>query len=111
MTGREAYKNWPAYGAWPVNETSLKAITRRRLASATPAELDTAVGTALDRAYKVAWALRGPAAQRAAARQALGWIAVSAEDDAAHRPVNLPAPRWPAGSSSSSSTSRSACKA
>ena len=98
MTGREAYKSWPAYGAWPVNETSLKAITRRRLpSSATAAELDTAVGTALDRAYKVAWALRAPAAQRAAARQALGWIAVSAEDDAPHRPVNLPAPRLASG--------------
>ena len=40
----------------------------------------------------MAWALRGPLAQRAALRAPLGWIAVSAEDDTPHRPVNMPAP-------------------
>jgi pimeloyl-ACP methyl ester carboxylesterase len=47
---------------------------------------------ALDRAYNVAWALRGPVAHRAELRARLGWIAVSAEDDMPHRPVNMPAP-------------------
>ena len=58
----------------------------------TPAQLAGAIGTALDRAYDVVWALRGPLAQRAAARAPLGWIAVSGEDDVPHRPVNVPAP-------------------
>jgi pimeloyl-ACP methyl ester carboxylesterase len=88
VTGREAYKSWP------VNETSLKS---RLPAAATAADVDAAVGAALDRAYAVAWALRGPAAQRAAARAPLGWIAVSAEDDTPHRPVNLAAPKIPGG--------------
>lgn len=42
----------------------------------------------LDRAYQVASALRGPHA--APARQALGWIAVSGEDDSPYLPVNVP---------------------
>ena len=38
-------------------------------------------GQALDRAYGVAWALRGPFSKPAAARRTLGWIAVSSKDD------------------------------
>jgi pimeloyl-ACP methyl ester carboxylesterase len=46
---------------------------------------------ALARAYQVAWALRGPdPAQRYQLRNTLGWIAVSGEDDAPDRPVNVP---------------------
>lgn len=48
-----------------------------------------AASQALDRAYRVAWALRGPAAHRHEARPALGWVAVSAEDDPPARPVNV----------------------
>ncbi|HYL10174.1 MAG TPA: alpha/beta hydrolase [Candidatus Acidoferrales bacterium] len=44
--------------------------------------------TALNRAYQVAKALRGPHASPE--RQALGWIAVSGEDDQPYRPVNVP---------------------
>jgi pimeloyl-ACP methyl ester carboxylesterase len=49
---------------------------------------------ALDRAYDVAWALRGPVVQRLKLRAPLGWIAVSGEDDKPHRPVNVPAPPY-----------------
>lgn len=64
------------------------------LVSATPAQAASAVGTALDRAFRTAWALRGPAAERTATRTDLGWIAVSGEDDMPHRPTNVPAPRY-----------------
>lgn len=47
-----------------------------------------AIAEALDRAYGVANALRGP--HESPARQALGWIAVSGEDDQPYRPVNVP---------------------
>ena len=56
----------------------------------TIAEIQTAVGLVLDRAYTVAWFLRG-----ASARGNLQWIAVSAEDDFPHRPVNVPATKYP----------------
>ncbi len=61
---------------------------------ATDAEIKAAMDQALDRAYAVAWALRGSVAQRDALRPGLGWIAVSGEDDMPHRPVNVPAPRY-----------------
>jgi pimeloyl-ACP methyl ester carboxylesterase len=62
------------------------------LVQATPAEAASAIDAALERAYTVAWALRGPLTQRASARSALGWIAVSGEDDMPHRPTNVPSP-------------------
>lgn len=64
------------------------------LRQATPARFASAVNAALDRAYAVAWALRGPVAQRAALREPLHWIAVSGEDDTPHRPVNVAPPRF-----------------
>jgi len=51
---------------------------------------DASVRRALERAYEVAWALRGPPSHRAQHRAGLGWIAVSAEDDPPARPVNVP---------------------
>src|SRR3984885_7663143 len=59
--------------------------------------------TALDRAYRVANFLRTgqrgdtPAlkAAKTAERNALGWIAVSGEDDSPHRPVNVPSSDFP----------------
>ena len=93
VSGREAYK---AFKIAPVSDAALVAATTTKMAaehvSATPQEIVTAVGLALDRAYAVAWALRGPAPHREVARSALGWIAVSAEDDTPHRPVNVAAP-------------------
>ena len=60
--------------------------------STTPEQLRIAIDTALDRAFTVAWALRGPLVYRTTARGALDWIAVSGEDDVPHRPTNVPAP-------------------
>jgi hypothetical protein len=104
VTGRESYKQLQSN---PLNEPSLREVTRALLANssvqATPAEVASAVNSALDRAYGVAWALRGPAAQRAEARASLSllpgfstavWIAVSGEDDKPHRPVNVPPPPY-----------------
>lgn len=45
--------------------------------------------TVIDRAYAVAWAIRGPVQHRVSTRQSLGWIAVSGEDDPPHRLVNV----------------------
>ena len=50
----------------------------------------TAVDTALTRARNVLQALKGDTAFRQANRQALGYIAVSGEDDLPLRPVNVP---------------------
>jgi alpha-beta hydrolase superfamily lysophospholipase len=49
------------------------------------------------RAQKVAWAIRGNPGWRAKLRPQLGWIGVSGEDDAPHRPCNvlsLPGPQF-----------------
>ncbi|MCU0568438.1 MAG: alpha/beta fold hydrolase [Oculatellaceae cyanobacterium Prado106] len=45
----------------------------------------------MDRAYTVAWALRGSPSQRRTLRPSLGWIAVSSEDDSPHAPTNVSA--------------------
>lgn len=91
VTGRVSYTRFQRQ---PLIEASLHEVTRATLAhsgvQATPAEVASAVSPALDRAFAVAWALRGPANQRAALRKDLGWIAVSSEDDKPHRPVNVP---------------------
>jgi hypothetical protein len=52
-----------------------------------------AVDQALDRAYQGAAALRLPHSSRE--RQALGWMAVSGEDDQPYRPVNVPGTAFP----------------
>jgi hypothetical protein len=96
VTGRMAYE---AFGGG-VDVPTLKADTVKQLKKQDPvpaftdAQVSAAVDTALDRAYAVAWALRGPAAEQAALRRPLGWIAVSGEDDKPHRPVNVPPPPY-----------------
>lgn len=90
VTGRMAYTNLQAT---PMSDASLAAHASARLLAeqgvrADPAIMAQAVGVVLDRVYAVAWALRGPAGGSVAARAALGWIAVSGEDDKPHRPVN-----------------------
>jgi pimeloyl-ACP methyl ester carboxylesterase len=93
-TGRVAYKALQN----GLNMSALRDETRQRLAAesvtATNNEIQSALNKALDRVYAVAWALRGPAPQRPELREPLGWIAVSAEDDTPHRPVNMPDPPW-----------------
>jgi hypothetical protein len=94
VTGREAYKT---LNGFPLDDPAHRAIiamnARANLTAAgvhaSASALDAALDAAFDRAFAVAWALRGPAAQRAALRAPLGWVAVSAEDDTAHRPVNV----------------------
>jgi pimeloyl-ACP methyl ester carboxylesterase len=53
-------------------------------------DVSVAVDLTLQRAYQVAWALRGPTPHRRTQRNGLGWIAVDGEDDPPHRPVNVP---------------------
>lgn len=65
-----------------LNDVSLRA--NPACAGASP----QAITEALDRAYRVANALRGP--HDSPERRALGWIAVSGEDDQPYRPVNVP---------------------
>jgi hypothetical protein len=91
VSGRDAYASFRRLA--PTDETLLAAA--RESLGGDEAALATAVRTTLDRAYRVAWALRGPTAHRLAARPALGWIAVSGEDDSPHRPVNIPSAPYP----------------
>jgi pimeloyl-ACP methyl ester carboxylesterase len=55
--------------------------------------LNSACAAAIRRAYTVANVLRG--VNVGVSRTALGWIAVSGEDDAPHRPVNVPGTTFP----------------
>jgi pimeloyl-ACP methyl ester carboxylesterase len=93
-TGRMAY----AALQNGLDMNALRNATRQRLTAesiaATNSQIQSAIDKALDRSYAVAWALRGPAPQRKGLREQLGWIAVSAEDDTPHRPVNMPDPLW-----------------
>lgn len=96
VTGRKAYA---VFQSTAVSYETLIADTTAWLADmehvrATPDDVDKAVSGALNRAYAVAWALRGPKAHRVTARKDLHWIAVSGEDDTPHRPVNVPSPEF-----------------
>jgi hypothetical protein len=93
VTGRESYRKLRTI--FSIEATVREVTTGRLAASGTAADPDDVAGAvtkALDRAYAVAWALRGPLAVRAATRAPLGWVAVSSEDDSAHRPVNVAPP-------------------
>ena len=59
------------------------------------ADIQWAVNTALTRARNVLQALKGDTAFRQANRQALGYVAVSGEDDLPLRPVNVPGAPFP----------------
>ena len=93
VTGRITYDDLQAR---PVSDATLipkitDALIAVGEAQPIPASVIEAARLALNRAYGVAWALRGPASQRLSLRGNYGWIAVSGEDDTAHRPVNVPA--------------------
>ena len=102
VTGRDSYGGFELWNrrltADPATLTELETATRNELAAdgftLSDAGVRAAYDEALDRAYSVAWALRGPVALRTAMRPTLGWIAVSGEDDKPHRPVNVPAPPY-----------------
>lgn len=87
VTGRKAYE---AFRAAPPDEATLASAIAVRLGPSVPDdELAVLANRALDRAFAVAWAIRGPVAVRNATREPLKWIAVSGEDDKPHRPVNV----------------------
>jgi hypothetical protein len=100
VTGRAAYEDFRKLA--PTHD-SLRAAAKAAIADGSfgltlppvDVELDAAVDAVLNRAYLTAWALRGPTAYRVANRWKLGWIAVSGEDDAPHRPVNVPSAPFP----------------
>jgi alpha-beta hydrolase superfamily lysophospholipase len=88
VTGRRAFADFVA--KLPREGGPIEAAALAKLPGATPDAVRLATTKVLDRAYKVAWFLRG-----ATARGDLGWIAVSAEDDLPHRPVNVPRTPYP----------------
>ena len=98
VTGRSAYASFRALA--PV-EADLSALVRSKLAASYPAhqvvdaDLSASIKETLDRAYQVAWALRGPVEHRRKERDALCWIAVTAEDDSPDRPVNVGSALFP----------------
>jgi hypothetical protein len=96
VTGGAAFAN---FRSAPPTEATLVAETTLLLQGAglNPAQPDVtdAANAALDRAFLVAWALRGPHPVRAVLRESLGWIAVVGENDPPRRPVNVSSAPYP----------------
>lgn len=97
VTGRTSYE---AFAKAPLTETILISDVKASFANLdlplpSDAQIMLALTTVLDRAFKVAFALRGPYPERAVLRRSLGWIAVSGEDDPPHRPVNTVSAPYP----------------
>jgi pimeloyl-ACP methyl ester carboxylesterase len=93
VTGRNAFADFKAKapqegGAFEA--AALAELTRQKSPGVTAESVRRATTAVLDRAYRVAWFLRG-----ATARGDLGWIAVSGEDDLPERPVNVPRTPYP----------------
>ncbi|MEP7075040.1 MAG: hypothetical protein ABI878_04450 [Acidobacteriota bacterium] len=99
VTGRETFRK---FSLAPPKEDFCQSLVPQP-APANAGEMVTDCFMALDRAYRVANFLRTgqrgatPAlkAAKTAERNALGWIAVSGEDDQPHRPVNVPSSDFP----------------
>ena len=93
VTGQRTYRSFQRLAP---RQADLIAPVRAELLAFFPShqpvasDVSGAVDRALQRAYQVAWALRGPTPHRQAQRNGLGWIAVDGEDDPPHRPVNVP---------------------
>ena len=100
VTGHKAFA---AFRTALPGEPFCQSLVGQRPAPLTAEDVVNGCRTALDRAYRVANFLRTgergdtPAlkAAKAPERTALGWIAVSGEDDAPHRPVNVPSSDFP----------------
>lgn len=98
VTGQAAYGTFRRLSP---READLTLPLQRRLQATfpshvrVPSDVSGAIKQALHRSYQVAWALRGPTPYRRAYREPLGWIAVAGEDDAPHRPVNVPPAPFP----------------
>jgi hypothetical protein len=92
------HKSFAIFRQAPPGETLCQSLSGQG-----PGDVVNGCRTALDRAYRVANFLRTgergdtPAlkAAKMAERNALGWIAVSGEDDAPHRPVDVPSSDFP----------------
>ncbi|MEO5860182.1 MAG: alpha/beta hydrolase, partial [Pyrinomonadaceae bacterium] len=101
VTGRRAFGNFKE-GSGPKEQFCQGLLSGRPPTLSEAAVLD-GCAKALDRAYRVANFLRtGQIAETAAEkskktaeREALGWIAVSGEDDQPHRPVNVLSSDYP----------------
>lgn len=88
-----AVTGWVAFQDFcsaPPQDKPIQAVVQGAYPGADPNLVPDCVREVLDRAYSVAWFLRGQSA-----RGDLGWIAVSGEDDLPHRPVNVPGTKYP----------------
>jgi pimeloyl-ACP methyl ester carboxylesterase len=101
VTGRAAYASFLGSDGTGIRESdllisSVRFQLRVQNRDHTPSDegIVSAIRQALDRAYTVAWALRGPTSHRITARSELGWLAVSALNDPPHRPVNVPSAQY-----------------
>jgi hypothetical protein len=100
VTGHRAFATFRL--ALP-RESFCQAVSSQRPAHLGETDVLNGCVTALDRAYRVANFLRTgqrgdtPAEKTRKKRErlALGWIAVSGEDDSPHRPVNVPSSDYP----------------
>jgi hypothetical protein len=93
VTGRRAFADFVAKApreGGPIEAAALDRLTKAQRPGVTPDSVRRATTTVLDRAYRVAWFLRG-----ATARGDMQWIAVSGENDLPHRPVNVPRTPYP----------------
>ena len=86
VSGRESYAQFSAQR--PMDDRVAAAVLAATSGHSRTA-IETATRASLDRAYKVAWALRGDPDHRRRIRPELGWIAVSSEDDPPHAPTNI----------------------
>jgi hypothetical protein len=97
------HKSFAAFRQAPPGEPFCQSLIGQQPAPLTAEQVMNGCRAALDRAYRVANFLRTgergdtPALKTAkvAERNALGWIAVSGEDDSPHRPVNVPSSDFP----------------
>ena len=94
MTGSNA---WKAFAKVKPDDATITTRLLRKIRSASSSSapaVDVYVKEALDRAYMVAYTLRGSVGVKRRLRRGahpdLGYIAVSGEDDPPHRPVNVP---------------------
>ncbi|HYJ90570.1 MAG TPA: hypothetical protein VEV84_04625, partial [Pyrinomonadaceae bacterium] len=100
VTGRKTFEK---FRNDPPQESFCQSLVGQQPAGFNDNDVLTGCYTALDRAYRVANFLRSgqrgdtPALKTAKTneRNALGWIAVSGEDDQPHRPVNVPSSDYP----------------
>jgi hypothetical protein len=99
VTGQLSYEK---FAASPPTEAAIIAWARQQpdpqikagLARFQDPALTQAAGEAIDRAYKVVHMVR-QGHRGSPERKALGWVAVSGEDDEPHWPVNVPATDFP----------------